>query len=648
MMARFALIGTLTLAGASLAAAQEAPTGYTRAAQAQTLKAFDFSDHQDFDFARRGFIATRADPLIKAADGRVVWDLAAFDFVKGPAPDTVNPSLWRQAQLLATNGLFQVSDRVYQVRGFDLANITFVRGDTGWIVIDTLTATETARAALELVNGKLGERPVAAVIYTHGHADHFGGAGGLIRQADVDSGKVQVIAPKGFLESAVSENVIAGAAMSRRAAYQFGLPLPKGPTGQVDGGIGPALAVGTQSLIAPTVSIDHTGQTLTLDGVRFEFQITPGTEAPAEMNLFLPDLHVLDLAENANATLHNVLTPRGALVRDAKVWATYLTQSLRLYGDKSDVLITSHAWPRFGRDVIDAFIAQHRDAYEFLHDQTVRLMDEGLTGEEIAARLTLPPALEKDWFNHGYYGSMAFNSRAVYQRYMGWYDADPVHLAPMAPAARAGRYVEAMGGGARVTQLAQSAYDAGDYRWAAELLDKVVFAGGDTAAAKGLLARNYDQLGYQTENALERNMYLTAASELRSGIKSGGGPARTMDLIRNTPSGDLFDLLAVRLNADKAGSGRVALEIVFPERNERTFVTVRNGVLIHEPIAAPGPVDATLTLSRPTFLALAFLGGKVSTQVAAGQVKVDGDPEALQRLMGWLDAFHSDFPIVTR
>jgi alkyl sulfatase BDS1-like metallo-beta-lactamase superfamily hydrolase len=645
--------GLAGLALALPAAAQPAPAGpdapsaYTRAAQARTLKTYDFADRQDFGFADRGFLGTRADPLIKAANGRVVWDLSAFDFVKGPAPETVNPSLWRQAQLLARNGLFQAADRVYQVRGFDLANITFVRGDHGWIVIDTLTSAETAKAALDLANEKLGARPVEAIIYTHGHVDHFGGARGLVSQADVDSGKVAVIAPKGFLESAVSENVIAGAAMSRRAVYQFGAVLPKSPVGQVDGGIGPGLAIGTQTLIPPTRDIDHTGQTLTIDGVRFEFQLTPGTEAPAEMNVFMPDLHVLDLAENANATMHNILTPRGALVRDAKGWADYLTQSLRLYGDKADVMITSHAWPRFGGPVIRDFIASHRDAYAYLHDQTVRLMDEGLTGEEIAARLTLPAALEKDWFNHGYYGSMRFNSRAVYQRYMGWYDADPVHLAPMAPADRARRYVAAMGGGAKVLAQAHAAFDAGDYAWAAELLDKLVFADSSDAAARALLARTYDQLGYQSENALERNMYLTGASELRQGVRPAG-PGAALDLIRNTPTSDLFDLTAVRLNPDKAGDAHVRLEIVFPERGERTYVSVADGVLTHEPIAAPGPVDATLTMSRTTFLQLAFLGGRVADKVADGEIKAEGDPQALQRLLGWLDVFRSDFPIVTR
>lgn len=637
------------MAAAGFAVAADPPTAYTVKAQAEVLKADPFQDRQDFDFASRGFLGARADPLIKGAAGQTVWDLSAFDFLKGDAPATVNPSLWRQAELLAKNGLFRVTDRVYQVRGFDLANITFVKGDAGWIVIDTLTATETAKAAYDLVTAKLGQRSIEAIIFTHGHSDHFGGARGLVSQADVDSGKVKVIAPKGFLESAVSENVIAGTAMARRATYQFGVYLPKSPTGQVNSGIGPALAVGTQSLIPPTVDIDHTGQEMTIDGVRFVFQVTPGTEAPAEMNIDMPDLHVLDMAENANATMHNVLTPRGALVRDARVWSEYLTQSIRLYGATSDVMITSHAWPRFGRAAINDFLVKHRDAYEYLHDQTVRLMNQGLTGDAIAARLKLPPVLEREWYDHGYYGNVSFNSRAVYQRYMGWYDANPVHLNAMAPADAGRRYVEAMGGAERVLAMAHGAVDAGDYAWAAELLNRLVFADPANTGAKALLARAYDQLGYQSEDSLWRNIYLTGAQELRDGVQARGAGvgAGAVDLIRNMPTPLLLDLMAVRLNADKVGDGRVKLELIFPERHEQAYVTVQNGVLIHEAIPAPGPVDATLTLNRTSFLLAAFQGVPLAGAIKSGSVNAEGDPGALTRLVSWLDAPKGDFPIVT-
>jgi alkyl sulfatase BDS1-like metallo-beta-lactamase superfamily hydrolase len=630
------------------AAPAETPSTYTVAAQAKVLATAPFADQQDFEFAARGFIATRADPIIRAADGRPVWDLSAFDFLKGDAPATVNPSLWRQGRLLARNGLFKVSDRIWQVRGFDLANITFVRGDTGWIVIDTLGSIETARAALDLANDKLGARPVVAIVYTHPHVDHFGGAGGLVSLDDVKSGKVQVIAPKGFTASAVGENIIAGPAMQRRAVYQFGVFLPKSAAGQVNSGIGPGLATGTTSLIPPNVEIDHTGQTMTVDGVRMVFQFTPGTEAPVEMNIDFPDWRIVDMAENANATQHNILTPRGAVVRDAKTWADHLTEALALFGD-SDILITSHGWPRFGRAVIDDYLAKHRDAYAFLHDQTVRMMNEGLNGDEIAARLRLPAALEQQWYDRPYYGSLSFNSRAVYQFYMGWYDANPVHLNPTPPVETGRRYVAAMGGPAKVIAMAQASYDAGDYAWAAELLNREVMADGGDVAAKALLARCYDQLGWQSENSLWRNIYLTGSAELRNGVPPPAPASASQSaVLANLPTASLFDLLAVRLDADKAGAATLKLEFVFPDRQESTYVTVENGVLIHQPIAAPGPVDATFTVKRSDFLAALFGGGSLAAKVASGQATITGNPGALLKLTSWMDKPAPNFPIVTR
>ena len=631
----------LALATAATAAlAADPPSVPTLASQTAVLKALPFEDRQDFDFASRGFVGTRADPKIAGPRG-VAWDLSAYDFLKAPAPPTVNPSLWRQAQLLSKHGLFKVADGVWQVRGFDVANTTFIQGKTGWIVIDTLTTKETAKAALDLVNEKLGARPIVAIIYTHSHSDHFGGARGMVSQADVDSGKVKVIAPAGFLEEAVNENVLAGNAMNRRAFYQFGYFLPPGPQGQISSGIGQAISKGEITLLPPTLSVDHTGQEMVIDGVRLQFQITPGTEAPAEMNINLPDLHVLDMAENANVSMHNVLTPRGALVRDARAWADYMTQSIRLYGDGTQVVMTSHGWPRFGHDVAIRFLSDQRDAYKYLHDQTVRMMDEGLTGPEIANRIALPASLQKDWFDRGYYGSMSFNSRAVYQRYMGFYDANPVNLAPLDPADQSARYVAAMGGADKVAALAKAASDQGDYRWAATLLNNVVLGDSRNTAARQALASVYDQLGYQTENAIWRNMYLVAAMELRSGVPAASSAAG-LDLIRNMPTSMLLDLVAVRLNPDKVAGASVRMELVFPERKEQFYVTVHNGVLVAEPIAAPGPVDATVTLPRAGLIQALFLG------VPAPGAKVDGDAAALPRLVGWLDTFKPDFPIVTR
>lgn len=611
------------------------------AAAGHAVAAPDFANRQDYEFAERGFVGTRADPMILTADGRVAWDLSAYDFLKGPAPATANASLWRQSGLLAKHGLFEVTKGVWQVRGFDVANATFIAGKTGWIVIDPLTSAEVAKAALDLANDKLGARPVVAVIYTHSHADHFGGARGIVSQADVDAGKVQVIAPHGFLEHAVSENIIAGAAMSRRATYQFGTFLPKGPTGQLSSGIGPAISAGTQTLVPPNVDVVRTGQELVVDGVRLQFQVTPGTEAPAEMNIYLPDLKALCLAENGNATLHNVLTPRGALVRDAKAWADYLSESIRLYGDKSDVVFTSHAWPRWGKSVIADYLEKHRDLYKYLHDQSVRLMNDGYLPNEIANRLALPKALDDEWYNRGYYGTLSFNSRAVYQRYMGWYDANPVSLAPLEPADEAQRYVAMMGGPEKVLAAAREAYGKGDDRWAGELANRLVMADAKNAAARQLLAQSYERQGAQAESAIWRNMYLSGAQELRGGVRPSPAGSAAMEMVRNTPTPMLLDLLAVRLDPAKAKDASLTVDLVFPDRKERFRLRVKHAVLTQE--ADPtGPADAVYSLPRAQFLTGALAGADLSKTATAG------DATALNRLLGYLTAPRAGFPIVTR
>ena len=462
-----------------------------------------------------------------------------------------------------------MSDRIWQVRGFDLANITFVKGESGWIIIDTLGSVETAHAALDLVTDKLGAHPIRAVIYTHPHADHFGGAGGLITADDARSGSVQVIAPKGFMAAAVGENVIAGPAMQRRAIYQFGVSLPVGPAGQLNSGIGAGLATGTASLIAPNREIDPSGETLTVDGVRMIFQFTRGTEAPVEMNIDFPDWRVVDMAENANATQHNILTPRGAVDRDAKTWADDLTAALDRFGD-SDILITSHGWPRFGSAYIRDYLGKQRDYYAYLHDQTVRLMNDGLTGDDIAKTLTLPPSLEKEWYDRPYYGSLSFNSRAVYQYYMGWYDANPVHLAPLPPVDAGRKYVAAMGGGARVRELAKNAFDVGDYTWAAELLNHAVFADAADAEAKALLESCYDQLAYQTENSLCGTCTSPQRTSYGRALLQHEAPAPSA-LAQALTTSELFDLMAVRLDGVKAADADLKLEFVFPDRHEETY-----------------------------------------------------------------------------
>ncbi|MFC3079146.1 alkyl/aryl-sulfatase [Phenylobacterium terrae] len=641
---RLRFILATALAGLALPAAAE-PTAHTTALQAQAAAAPEFADRTDYDFAARGFLGTRTDPVIRSAAGGVAWDLRAYDFLKGEAPASVHPALWRQSQLLAKHGLFEVVDGVYQVRGFDLANVTFIRGRRGWIVIDPLGSAETAKAAYELVTETLGARPVTAVVYTHSHSDHFNGAGGLVSPEDAAAGRVKVIAPEGFMEAVASENILAGPAMARRAVYQFGVFLPRGPEGQVGAGIGPGLSRGTPALVAPNTIVTASSSRLTVDGVEMEFQLTPETEAPAEMNIYLPGLRVLCMAENANATMHNVLTPRGALVRDAKAWADQLTASLRLYGDRSDVMFTSHAWPRWGREEVKSFLARHRDAYKFLHDQTVRLMNQGLTGEEIAERLTLPPELAREWYNKGFYGNVSFNSRAVYQRYMGWYEGNPVQLAPLPPERAATRYVEAMGGPAAVTARARAAFEAGDYAWAAELLDKLVFAGDPTPEAKALLAESYRQLGYQSESSLWRNMYLSAADELASAPK--GGPGQP-GLLASAPLPLMLDAIAVRLDPAKAAGGELALQIVLTDEPGKALLKVANGVLVHEPVLAPSEAQAVLKVRRADLAGLFTGTRKLADLQAAGHAELSGDPTVLTRLAAWIERPAArPFPIVT-
>ena len=443
----------------------------TIAAQRAVAAALPADDGTDARFAQQGFVATRADPLIRNAEGRPVWNLEAYRFVEGAAPDTVNPSLWRHIALLRRHGLFQVAEGVWQVRGFDVSNMTVIRGKTGWIVIDPLTTRETAKAALELVDAQLGKRPVVAVIYSHSHADHFGGVRGLLDGTAHEAASLAVIAPAGFIEEAASENVMAGAAMGRRANYQFGAFLTPGPQGQIGSGIGTGIPAGEQTLIAPTEIIEKTGETRVIDGVKLEFQMVPGSEAPAEMNVFIAPASTFLAAEIATCSLHNILTPRGAKVRDARAWAGYLDEALRLYAPRSEAIVSSHCWPRFGRADLTAWLAGQRDNYRHLHDQTVRLMNRGETMDEIAEAVTPPAALAGQWSNHGYYGTYRHNTKAIYQFYLGWYDAVPAHLDQLPPTTRAVKYVAAMGGASKVLGLARKAMAAGDYRWSSDLLN---------------------------------------------------------------------------------------------------------------------------------------------------------------------------------
>lgn len=640
VMARIAAALLIWTLSSTAANAQEASaSAATKAHQDAVLAALPVDAEDEF-FATRGFIAAYPDPTIKNDKGEIIWDFGAYDFVTGSAPATANPSLWRHMRFLAKHGLFRVHERIYQVRGFDVSNMSIIVGKTGFIIVDPLTSVETAHAGLSLARAHLGDKPVVAVIYTHSHADHFAGVKGVVSADDVAKGKVRILAPEGFLEHSVSENVIAGPAMGRRAGFQFGSRLTPGAEGALGSGIGVAVSPGTRSLIAPTETIKTTGAVRTIDGVRFEFQMTPETEAPAEMNFYLPEFGALCLAENANASMHNVLTPRGALVRDSKRWADYLTETLRLYGGKSEIMFVSHAWPRFGAARVDDFIASHRDAYKYLHDQTVRLMNKGRTGAEIADEIELPKALSNRWFNRGYYGTMRHNSRAVYQRYMGWYDGNPAHLNQLPEEKSAPRYIEAMGGAKKVKKAARRAFEAGDYRWAAELLDLAVFANEKDEEARRLLADAHEQMAFQAESAIWRNMYLSAAKELREGAAEGIAISQSSDFISATPTAMIFDLLAVRLAAEKAPADELRINFVFADRGEKFAVTVRNGVLVHEKDVAHKTPAATVTMPRAAFLGVMFAGMPLGA-------KVEGDAGAWETFKTLFETPPADFAIVT-
>jgi len=622
---------------------QKAPTASIESAHRTHLSSLPFEDTRDFDDADRGFIAKLDPCVIKAADGRVVWDNDVYGFLDGDAPTTVHPSLWRQSMLVAKQGLYEVVEGIYQVRGLDLSNITFVEGDTGIIVIDPLVSTETAAAALALYREHRGDRAVKAVIYTHSHVDHFGGVLGVASQADVDAGRIAVLAPEGFTEHAVQENVYAGTAMARRAGYMYGAVLDRGPQGQVGCGLGQTPSTGEVAIIVPTVDIRATGETHTIDGVEIEFQMAPGTEAPAEMHFYFPRYRALCMAENATHNLHNLLTLRGALVRDPHGWAGYLTEAIDTFVDRADVVFASHHWPTWGRERIVEFLSLQRDLYAYLHDQTLRQLNQGHTGIEIAETFAMPPALEKAWHAHGYYGSVSHNVKAIYQRYMGWFDGNPARLWQHPPEAIAPRYVAAMGGIDRVVELAQSAFDDGDFRWAATLLDHAIFTDENHSGAKQLYADTLEQLAYGSETATWRNFFLAGATELRDG--NFGTPTQTSSTSiagQLTPE-QMFDVLAISVNGPRAWDLDVATDITFLDSGVNYRLTLRNGVLVYR--KAPADVStasATITLANRLRL-LALAAGDTESP----GVEISGDASVLPSIISVLDKPDPSFNIVT-
>ncbi|WP_371793604.1 MBL fold metallo-hydrolase [Streptomyces sp. NBC_01471] len=610
-----------------------------------------WDDDQDFADADRGFLG-RLDPcVVRDADGRPVWDNDAYAFLERDeeAPPTAHPSLWRQGRLTVKQGLYEVVPGIHQVRGLDLSNITFVEGERGVIVIDPLISEEVAAAALGLYREHRGERPVTAVIYTHSHVDHFGGVRGVVDAADVASGAVPVLAPAGFMEHAASENVFTGPAMSRRAGYMYGAALAKGPAGQIGCGLGMTTSLGTVGLIAPTLDITRTGQEETVDGVRMVFQLTPGTEAPSEMNFHFPGLRTLCVAENACHTLHNVLTLRGALVRDPSAWARYLTETLRLFAGEFDTVFASHHWPTWGQERAVRFLEEQRDTYAYLHDQSVRLINAGRTGAEIAEELRLPEALDRAWHARGYYGTLSHNAKAVYQRYMGWFDGNPAHLWAHPPVEAAGRYVEFMGGAEAVLAKARKSYEDGDLRWVAEVVNHVLFADPDNDEARSLQADTFERLGHSAESGPWRNFYLMGAAELRGGIIATP-TRRAPDVLAALTAGQVFQSMAVRINGPRAAAaGRLLLRWEFTDTDETWTLLLSNGALTAMAGDAPRGEQphATLRLARTTLNAV--LGGLTTfvDEITTGSATIDGDAMALADFSTLLDTPDPDFPLVT-
>ena len=613
------------------------------------------SDRSDFDRVTRGLLRAPDERQILGRFGHAVWDHDSYAFLDDPAvandpPATVHPSLWRQGQLNNVAGLFEVTSGIYQVRGLDISNITFIEGATGWIVIDPLTSSETAVAATALVHAHFGERVVHAVIYTHSHTDHFGGVRGVINEADVTAGKVQIIAPAGFLEAAVSENVLAGTVMLRRATYMYGALLPRDDKGHVDTGLGKGLpALASVGLIGPTIEIETTGTQLTIDGVRMIFQITPGTEAPAEMNIFFPEQRALCMAENCTANQHNLYTLRGAQVRDALGWSKYINESIELFGETTDVLFASHHWPRWGRGEALDYMASQRDAYRYVHDQTLRLANHGLTMNEIAEELTLPDSLGNEFFNRGYYGTMSHNAKAVYQRYLGWFDANPAHLHAHPPVAAAQRYVGFMGGAQSVLAQARDSFEAGDYRWVVEVVNHVVFADPSNEAARQLQANALEQLSYQSESGPWRDFYLTGAQELRSnGTALAGlaGNALSSEFVNAMSTDMIFDLLGVRLNGPLAAPLVINADVIVSDRDELWALGVAHGALHATKGRRHAVADVTVRTTHGALAALAAGHGQLASLEADGQLSVEGSRDAIVALLSVLDTFSFGFEIV--
>jgi alkyl sulfatase BDS1-like metallo-beta-lactamase superfamily hydrolase len=624
-----------------------APTRQTLEAQAAVARSLPLADAQDFEDAQRGLVASDPHVVVQGARGEKIWDTTAYAFVQGDAPPSVNPSLWRQAKLNGLHGLFEVAEGIYQVRGYDVSNLTLIRGQTGWILVDPLTSRETAQAALALARRHLGELRVAVVIFTHSHLDHFGGIDAVLGEPGAAAESPRIVAPRGFLEEATSENVLAGVAMGRRASFMYGLNLPRDPRGHVDTGLGKTVARGTVGMRAPTDWVDHTPQEMELDGVRFVFQYAPDSEAPAELTFYLPDAKAYCGAEIISHTLHNLYTPRGAKVRDALRWSGYIDDAIQRFGE-AEVVFASHHWPVWGRERLIDYLEKQRDIYRFIHDQSLRLANLGRTPQEISEEIELPESLHDVFADRGYYGTLRHNSKAVYQWYFGWYDANPANLDPLPPADAGARYVDAMGGAAEVRRNAQAAFERGEYRWVAMLLNHLVFADPDDAEARALLARAYDQLGYQAESGPWRDIYLTGAYELRHGVQSTAlDLSSAVGLLRFVPIDLFFTSMAARLDGQRAAGKHLTLNFIFTDLGESYVLELENSVLHHARRDPDPDAAATVRLTREFLLRLVTQQAGLRDMLFSDDLSVEGSRLDLFSFFSLLDQPDGSFPIVT-
>lgn len=644
------------------AAGHTAPSAYTAEINRQVLEQLPFSNREDFEQAQRGLIAKPESLVVKNAQGAIIWDQTAYEFINGEAPASVNPSLWRQAKLNGIHGLFKVTDGIYQLRGFDIANMTIIEGQSGWIIVDPLTSIETASMAIAFAREHLGNQPITAVLFTHSHVDHFAGVLGLFEPwpgksehaSQTDLSNIQIIAPKGFMHESLQENILAGPTMVRRASFMYGLALAKSARGHVDTGLGKALANGTTGILEPTVLIDHTGQRLTIDGVPFVFQNVSGSEAPAEFTFYLPEQEAFCGAELLSRNMHNLYTLRGAKVRDALAWSAYIDEAKNLFSEAT-VYFASHHWPIWGREKIAEFMEVQRDTYKYLHDQTLRLAFKGYTPKEIAETVQLPRSLQKTFSNRGYYGTAHHNSRAVYQAYYGWFDGNPANLNPLPPVDAGKHYVAAMGGAERVMEQAQAAFDKGEYRWAAQLLNHLVFADNNHLAAKNLLANTYDQLGYQAESGPWRDIYLTGAYELRHGAPGAGkdlSDARNM--IKHSPLANFFTVMAAQLNGPKAEGLEMTINFHFTDLDETHVLTLKNAVLHHRQLTHTdndihnnNKANATLNITHNLFLDIVLGSADIKQLLLSDQLSIDGSIIDLAKFFSLQDKSNGNFAIVT-